>query len=38
MSHSPDTADTEIAYHAWRWYVYIASAFPMVYHYRAVLA
>jgi hypothetical protein len=27
-----------ISYHARRWYVPVASAFPLVHHYRAVLA
>jgi hypothetical protein len=27
-----------ISYHARRWYVHIASAFPLAHHYRAVLA
>jgi hypothetical protein len=27
-----------IAYHARRWYVHVASAFPLAHHYRAVLA
>jgi hypothetical protein len=38
MSHLLDTADTEISYHAWRWYVHIASACPLAQYYRAVLA
>jgi hypothetical protein len=27
-----------VSYHARRWYVHIASAFPLAHHYRAVLA
>ena len=27
-----------ISYHARRWYVHVASAFPLAHHYRAVLA
>jgi hypothetical protein len=27
-----------VSYHARRWYVHVASAFPLVHHYRAVLA
>jgi len=27
-----------ISYHAHRWYVHVASAFPLAHHYRAVLA
>jgi len=27
-----------VSYHAWRWYVYVASAFPLAHQYRAVLA
>jgi hypothetical protein len=27
-----------VAYHARRWYVHVASAFPLAHHYRAVLA
>jgi hypothetical protein len=26
------------SYHARRWYVHVASAFPLAHHYRAVLA
>jgi len=27
-----------ISYHARRWYVHVASAFPLTHHYRAVVA
>jgi len=27
-----------VSYHDRRWYVYVASAFPLAHHYRAVLA
>ena len=27
-----------VSYHAHRWYVHVASAFPLSHHYRAVLA
>jgi hypothetical protein len=27
-----------VAYHARRWYVHVAPAFPLPHHYRAVLA
>jgi hypothetical protein len=27
-----------VSYHARRWYVHVASAFPLAHHYRAVLA
>ena len=27
-----------VSYHARRWYVHVASAFPLSHHYRAVLA
>jgi hypothetical protein len=27
-----------VSYHARRWYVHVASAFPLAQHYRAVLA
>jgi hypothetical protein len=29
---------TRVAYHARRWYVHVASAFPLAHYYRAVLA
>jgi len=28
----------KISYHARRWYVHVASAFPLAHHYRVVLA
>jgi len=31
-------AGARIAYHARRWYVHVATAFPLRHHYRAVLA
>jgi len=27
-----------VSYHARRWYVHVASAFPLAHHYRALLA
>jgi hypothetical protein len=27
-----------VSFHAWRWYMYVVSAFPLSDHYRAVLA
>jgi hypothetical protein len=27
-----------VSYHARRWYVHVASAFPLAHHYQAVLA
>ncbi|MGA8572741.1 MAG: hypothetical protein ACLP7A_05540 [Desulfobaccales bacterium] len=27
-----------VSYHARRWYVHVASAFPLAHHYHAVLA
>jgi hypothetical protein len=27
-----------VSYHAWRWYVHVASVFPLSHHYQAVLA
>ena len=27
-----------VSYHARRWYVHVASAFPLAHHYRAVLS
>jgi hypothetical protein len=27
-----------VSYHARRWHVHVASAFPLAHHYRAVLA
>ena len=27
-----------VSYHARRWYVHVASAFPLAHHYRAMLA
>jgi hypothetical protein len=30
-------ADARIVYHARRWHVHVASAFPLGHHYRAVL-
>jgi len=30
--------EARVSYHAWRWYVHVASAFPLAHHYRAVLA
>jgi hypothetical protein len=30
-------AGARISYHAWRWYVHVALAFPLSHHYRAVL-
>ena len=27
-----------VSYYAWRWYVYVASAFPLSHHCQAVLA
>ena len=31
-------AGARVSYHARRWYVHVASAFPLAHHYRAVLA
>ena len=28
--------EARVSYHARRWYVHVASAFPLVHHYRAV--
>ena len=30
--------EARVSYHARRWYVHVASAFPLAHHYRAVLA
>jgi hypothetical protein len=30
--------EARVSYHARRWYVRVASAFPLAHHYRAVLA
>jgi hypothetical protein len=30
-------AEARVSYHARRWYVHVASAFPLAHHYRAVL-
>jgi hypothetical protein len=30
--------EARVSYHARRWYVHVASTFPLVHHYRAVLA
>jgi len=34
----PIKVGARVSYHARRWYVHVASAFPLTYHYRAVLA
>jgi NADPH:quinone reductase-like Zn-dependent oxidoreductase len=35
----PDQSGSpRVSYHVRRWYAHIASAFPLAYHYRAVLA
>ena len=31
-------AGAKVSYHARRWYVHVASAFPLAHHYRSVLA
>jgi hypothetical protein len=30
--------EARVSHHARRWYVHVASAFPLAHHYRAVLA
>jgi hypothetical protein len=30
--------EARVSYHARRWYVHVASAFPLAHHYRAMLA
>ena len=33
-----DFQGARVSYHARRWYVHVASAFPLAHHYRAALA
>jgi hypothetical protein len=30
--------EARVSYHARRWYVHVASAFPLAHHYRTVMA